>query len=508
MSTITCGSCGMQYDGSGLQAGVQFQCTQCGAMVQVGGGAKRPTGVQRKTPGKGPAGKAAGPRAAGPRAAGGPPQRRGAQPVMGQPGHDPNQQQSPYAAPRKKGNAGLFVGLGVGLVVLVLIVVVVISAGGPSPQDMQAAAKEDEKKKKEEEYARRDAETKKKNDEVLKSMEASRAMAGKIESALRGGDTAGLAAMFDWNTYALYNGDLVKGKAEFMNTSPLIVDGDWEKLETGKYSGKYIGRAVRGPDSLKTRVIDFIANYYVGAEITMDEERTKHEKSAFSITVGSNDYLGVKVFVDVKNRGKLKEFWVGAPRGSDQAKIINFVDPGSLKTLQEKEAKNERDPRIDDRDPTNPDRDPTNPDRDPSNPDRDPENPDNPTENDPDADLPAVAKTGANPTDPALVNAISELKRNALNEARKDTVRKHTSKAEKKATMGAMIDVLIDAVKNGDRNLKHNASKALHDIWKSFTAADWQREDLVYDLEFGGDQSASEMIVRRWLWTYNNYSTE
>ncbi|MBX3461515.1 MAG: hypothetical protein KF696_16340 [Planctomycetes bacterium] len=501
MSTITCGSCGMQYDGSGLQAGVQFQCTQCGSMVQVGGGASRPTGVQRKGPGK-----TAGPKAAGrPRAAGGPPQRRAAGPVMGQPGHDPNQQQAPYGAPRKKSNAGLFVGLGVGLVVIVLIVVIVVASSGPTPQQAQQASQDDAKKKREEEQARRDAETTKKNEELTKSMQASKAMGRKIEAALRGSDAAGLEGMFDWRTYALYNGDLVKNNPDFMNSSPLIVDGDWEKLDNGKYSGKYVGRAVRGPDSLKSRLMGFFGNYFFGAEITWDEERTNHEKSAFSLSIGGTDYLGVKVFIDVKNRGKLKEFWVGAPRGSDQAKVINFVDPGALKTLQEKEAKNERDPRTDDRDPTNPDRDPTNPNRTPRDPG--PDERTDPTDNDPDADLPPVAKTGASPSDPALANAVNELKRNALNEARKDTVRKHTSKTDKKATMGAIIDVLIDAVKSGDRNLKHNASKTLYDIWKSFSAADWKREDLVYDLEFGGGQNDKDDIVRRWLWTYQNYPT-
>ncbi|MCC7508216.1 MAG: hypothetical protein IT464_02430 [Planctomycetes bacterium] len=515
MSTITCKSCGMQYDGTGLQAGVQFQCTQCGSMVAVGGagapaGGKRPTARQRKTAGP------AGPKAArGPmpaRAAGGPPQRRGAaQPVMGQPGHDPNQQQQGYGPPvRKKSNAGLFVGLGVGLVVLVLIVVVVVMSSGPSPEQQQDTAREDEAKKKREEAARRDAETLKNNEAVMKPVEASKGYGRAIESALRTSDVKTLAGMFDWKAYALYNGDLAKKDEQYLK-SPLIADGEWEKGADGRYTGRYLGTAARGPESLNTRVMGYIENYLMGsANITWDEGKTNLglEKSGFKLQIGGTEYLGLKVFIDIKDQGKTKEFWVGAPRGSTDVVILNFIDPGMQKKLQEKEAKNERG--TDNRDPYNDQRDPKNPERDPKNPDNPPD-PDNPQDPplDPDADLPAVAKTGVAPKDAALVNCISDLKRiGALNEARKDTIRKTTDKAEKKAVMGAVIDILIDAVNSKDRTLKQNASRLLYDIWKNFCAAEWKEDDLVYKIDFGGAQSDSDMTVRRWLWTYNNYKTD
>lgn len=493
MSTITCNSCGMQYDGSGLQPGVQFQCTQCGAMVAVGAApppaaARGPARPRGGPPGRGPAkGPARAPAGRGP--------ARGPRPAAGGPPGPGDQQSAGYGPPRKSSNAGVFVGIGVGVVVLALIVIAVVASGGPSPEDVAKQQREEANKKRAEAVKKQDEEQRKANELITKPMEAAMAQAGDVFAALKNQDAATLDAMFDWQTFAAYNQTLVDSNADYLN-SPLMAVGTWEKDGSGKYTGKFLGEVAHGPDSLKDRIMGYLKEFVFGAEgLEWEKAKTEADAGSFTLPLNGKKYLGKRVFFTYKGAGKTKELWLGALEGSDQVRIINYVDGSSAKNLQTKEAKNER--VVDDRDPYNPDRDPT----------RNPDNPDNPEDPplDPDASLPEVAKTGSMPTAAALVNAVEELKRGGdLNTARVNSIKGESSKQEKKATMGAFIDLLIDAVKSNDRTMKLRISSALWDVWSPFVPQDWGKADMVYTQGFDG-QSESDLHVRRWLEIYNTY---
>lgn len=506
MSTITCNSCGMQYDGSGLQPGVQFQCTQCGAMVAVGAAAPPPAAARGPArPRGGPPGRAParGPAGRGPAKGPG----RGPRPMAGGPQQQMQDQQQGYGPPPKSGgNAGLFVGIGVGAVVLILIIVAVVASGGPSPQDAEKQRREEQEQKRREQIAKQDEETRKANEAILKPKEAAMAQAGDVFNAVKNEDAATLEAMFDWKAYAAYNQTLIddpeKGK-DYLN-SPLLAVGSWEKDGSGKYTGMFIGEVAHGPDSLKTRVMNYLKEFVFGAEeLEWEKGKTESEAGDFSLELNGTKYYGKRVFFTYKGAGKTKELWLVAPVGSDQVRIINYVDNSSIKNLQSLEAKNER--TGDQRDPYNPDRDPRNPDRDPP---KDPDNPEDPPV-DPDANLPQVAKTGAMPTEPALRNAVDELKRGGdLNSARTRAVEGESSKQQKKATMGAFIDLLIDAYNGNDRTMKLRISSALWEIWRPFVPQDWGKDDMVYTLDNFGSQSSLDLHIRRWLEVYNSYKTD
>ena len=245
--------------------------------------------------------------------------------------------------------------------------------------------------------------------------------------------------------------------------------------------------------------MDYFKNFYFGAQnIRWEKARSEAEGAGFSLTVGAKNYVGKRIYINFDKGGKEKEFWVGAPKGSSDVRILNFIDKDAFTSLQSKEAPKVR---SDDRDPYNPDRDTRDP-KDPNDPGMD-----NPPA-DPDATLPQVASTGGMPTVPALVNCIEELKRsNPLNAARLKQIKTEASKAEKKATMGAMIDLLITAVNGNDRNGKLNISAALFDVWDGFVPADWNKEDMVYTIGFDG-QSTSDLPLRRWLEVYNSYKVD
>lgn len=409
-------------------------------------------------------------------------------------------QQQGYGPPQKSGgNAGLFVGIGVGAVVLILIIVAVVASGGPTPQDLEKQKMEDASAKRKEDAARRDEETRKANEQISIPTDAAMAQAADVFGALKGEDAATLEAMFDWKTYAAYNQTLIDGNADFLN-SPLLGVGTWEQDSTGKYTGKFIGEVPHGPDTLKTRVMNYLKEFIFGAE-DLEWERAKTESAeagGFSLVLNGTKYIGKRVFFTYKGAGKTKELWLGAPAGTKDVRILNYVDNSSIKNLQTIEAKNERS--ADPRDPYNPDRDPRNPDRDPSDPEDPPA--------DPDANLPEVAKTGAMPTEPALVNAVKDLERgNDLNSARTRAVESESSKAEKKATMGAMIDLLIDAQKGSDRTKKLRISGALWEIWRPFVPQDWGKDEMVYTQNFDG-QDTSDLPIRRWLEVYGTYKTD
>ncbi|MCB9895131.1 MAG: hypothetical protein H6839_11825 [Planctomycetes bacterium] len=414
------------------------------------------------------------------------------------------QNQPAYGPPQKSGgNAGVIVGIVVGVVVLVLVIVVVVAAGGPPPEDLAKQKQEEQNKQLREDMAKKDAETKAANEALKKPMEAAMNQGTAIEAAIRGSDATTLENMFDWQTYAAYNSDLIQANPEFLTakSAVLMCTGSWDKDKDGSPTGTFTGEAPFGSDSLRTRVMDYIKNFYFGAQnIRWEKARSEADGAAFSLTVGSNSYVGKRIYIAFDKGGKEKEFWVGAPKGSSDVRILNFIDKDAFTSLQTKEAPKKR---TDDRNPLrNPDRDP---DKDPAkNPDGDPEDP----PADPDANLPEVANTGGMPTEAALVNCIEELKRdNPLNDARLKQIKGETSKAEKKATMGAMIDLLIAAVKNNNRNAKRNISAALYDVWDVFVPQGWEKEDMVYTIDFNG-QSDSDLPIRRWLDVYNNYKVD
>jgi hypothetical protein len=491
MSTITCSSCNMEYDGTGLQAGVQFQCTQCGSMVVVGAPArsgpkalgKKPTGRTRVAAGGAPK---RGPARAG---AG-----RAAPMAAGQPQED---ERPGYGAPpAKKSQAPMIMGVVMGVAVVVVMIVVIVLSSGPDPAELEAAFREEKKKKDKEEAAAKDAQTKADNELVKKPMDAAIAKMPSIETMLLNQNAKEIEALFDWQVYSAYNQWLIDKTPDFMNT-PLFAVGTWEQEAGGRYTGKFLGKAGHGPDSLRERVMGYIQAYLFGApDLRWDRAKTDADEG-FTITLGAQKYIGKKVFVNYKgDGGKSKEFWLGAPKGSDQVRLYNFVDLNSLKNLVADEAKNERtDDRSFMRDPE---------ERDPG---RDPE-PEGDPETDKDADLPKNAKTGALPTAAACLNAYEDLKRGTkLNAARIKGVESEPDKKQKKATMGAFIDLLIDAVKSNDRAGKNRISSALWAIWQPFVPADWAREDMVYDIDFDG-QSDSDLSVRRWLEVYEIYETE
>jgi hypothetical protein len=495
MSTITCNSCGMEYDGTGLQAGVQFQCTQCGSMVQVGAPGA-PRGVKRGPGGPRAAGGVPARRAAGraaPAAAGGPQQQ-----------FQDQQQQQGYPVARSKSNAGLFVGLGVGGVVLVLIIVVVVMSSGTTPEQAAGDKKKAETDQRKKEVAEEDARRLAVKQSYEKTYGAVMEAGPSIEAALRGGNASTIENLFDWQAFALYNDALIqKDPQAYLNSkdAALLCVGDWVKGEDGQPTGVFQGKAPHGPDSLKARVMYYISEFYFGAQ-DIKWERTRTEAhEGFKQPIGSTEYVGKVIYISFKGGGAEKEFWVAAPLGSADVRIINFRDKGAFPNLQGKEAKKERG--DDRRDPYNPERDPRNPDRDPADPEPEPEQP-----TDPDANLPEAAKTGAMPTVAALLNAIDDLKRGQkLNSARIQQIEKEPSKSEKKATMGALIDLLLDAVKANDRAGKNRISLALYDVWQPFVPQGWGKDDMVYTIDFDG-QSTTDLTVRRWLDIYNAYKTD
>jgi hypothetical protein len=176
-------------------------------------------------------------------------------------------------------------------------------------------------------------------------------------------------------------------------------------------------------------------------------------------------------------------------------KVLNFRDPSMVEKLRDLEAKN---PRKDDRDWVRDQDDPTKRDgmvyKDPKD--------------NPDWGLPPAVKTGATPTLPALRNAVNELASGGrLNQQRLTQLRGESNKKEKRAAMGAFIDLLIDAHKGGNRNTKHNISRALYDVFDFLVYKEWDRGNMVYELSREG-QDDKDIIIRRWVQLYNVYLKE
>jgi hypothetical protein len=474
----------MQYDGSGLQPGVQFQCTQCGSMVQV---AAAPAPMARRAP----------VRAGGRAAQGGRP--------MGPPGaQQQGGQQMPYGPPRKSGGGGVIAIVVVAVLVVVVVIGVVVGVSSRSARiDDKEQAEKDRVAAQRERVERENAELQRKEAEMRKPLEASLKVGEDIAGAIRSNNRTMLDSMFDWNKYAEYNKQLAAGDATHMN-SALMAEGAWEEIdEEGKTKIKWVGKSIRTSDSLRQRALDYIENFMFGSTgVTWARGKSELVESRFSLAVGGEEYYGHRLFIDVEGAGRTKEFWVGAPRGSTDVKILNFVDKSMMQNVQEKEA---RSVVTENRDFLREDYDPSKGalGKDGGADSGDPRN-------DPDHGLPIAVKTGDMPTLATLVNCVTEIRRgNKLNEMRLSQVRDTTvSRKEKKATMGAIIDILIDAHKGKDRTGKYVASLTLWEVWNNSAFKEWNRDKLVYEMRELSTQDETDIIIRRWREIYNGYKVE
>jgi hypothetical protein len=246
----------------------------------------------------------------------------------------------------------------------------------------------------------------------------------------------------------------------------------------------------------------YIEEFLFGApEIKFDKPRSETLEGGFAkLVINGREYMGKKVFIDIKGGGKIKEFWVGAVEGDDAVKIINFRDPSALTALQQKAGKANRAATTDDRSHMRED------DRSHLREDDRPK----PGENDepgetPEVELPPLAKTGARVVDAAVTNVINQLKDgNSLKEAQKRTLI-NAKAEERKAAMGALVDALIDAHQGGKRREKATISAAMFEVWANFARNEgFSKADMVYDFE-GRTQSAEDDVIRRWILVYNKY---
>jgi hypothetical protein len=498
---------------------VQFQCTKCKAVVKVpaaggGPGAKRATGGL-------PAGRSKRPTAGLPGKRGAPaggPVARGPVAAPGAAGGRPGAQQGgrpQYGPPSGGGsNTGLIIGGVVGVVAIGLIILVVVVSSGPSPQDIAAQQAEERHQEREQAVKRRAEEQARTAAEIQAPLDAALEAAQTIESALRNEDRTVLEGLFDWDIYAAYISELAQQNDMWL-TYPLRAEGHWAKDESGeRFTGRYEGTSMRGASSLRQRVMDYMSEYFFGiSDIRWERSRSELDGAMFSLNIRDVPYLGRIIYVEIPGAGGVKEFYVGARRGSTDVKILYFNDGSANRTLRDNEAANERRPADASREePTGHFREGYDPSHRDTREGGTPREPGDDRggmeveEGDIDDDLPELAKTNANPTRPALVNCVNDLRRRgSLNEARRGQVRSEPSSAEKKATMGAFIDQLIDAVNSNDRDRKHRISNELWTIWRSFVPQDWGKDDMTFEIGFGGSQSSDQMKVRRWLWVYNDY---
>ncbi|MHC4840759.1 MAG: hypothetical protein ACYTDT_07310 [Planctomycetota bacterium] len=471
----------MQYNGEGMQAGVQFKCTGCGAMVQVaGGGAVAPRG--RAPGGRGPSGR--GPRAGGARPMGGGARQGG------------GQQDGPrFGPPPKKGNTGVIVGVIIGVIAVGIIIAAVVGASGPSPQDSQKAEQKrkvaDRNKATEDENAR----IAQANADKKKAFDSSLAMADKIRSAFSNSSKDQVAALFNWEAFAEFNRANIEANPKHLN-SPLFCEGAWTKNDKGDDVAPWIGKSARGSESLKNRVIEYMAHQFFDGEVEYEKKKSELDKSQISKVISGKKALGYKLSFKFGG-GKAKLFHVVALIGSEDAKVVYYEDKGHGKTIADIEAKPKHDRSS--QDLTN-DRDP----RDPTDP-----NVEDPRPTDPDASLPEASKTGAYPEHPDLINLVKDVcdRGKPLGvQLRKKISGK--PKADKKATMGAFIDGLQKAVAGNDRHAKMNISKAMYSIWGDFIPSDWSEADMTYTIDFAGDQDSTMLRIRRWLSIYEAYSVD
>ena len=486
MSIVSCTSCGMQYNAAGYKPGVQFKCTQCGAMVII-------AGPVRGT------GRLGGPR----RAIGGPPGPQQA----GQPG-------MPVYGPPRSSNTGTYVVIGVGVALAVgVIIAVIVLAGKPSPQQlhdekMRVALEEERKRQREEDDKKRA-----RNAALNTPLNAALEYGPRIEALMRAGDRAGLEALFDWNTYAAYNASLVARSKDYL-ASPLFSTGEhqWVKPEGGTESLKWISQNLHTSDTLRTAVMDYIQTHCFGApEIVYEEQRTEKKEAGFAgVVISGRTYVGKFIFIRVKAAGKNKQFWVGAPEGDADVRVINFRDDSATTNMATLVVAREREARLE-----NPDDDrglsggfDERAKRDSGLERVADSSKEGEASAAPEGPLPDLAKTGANVSSAQMSNVLRHLVgggRLAL--AQKNAISSVNPLSERKAMLGAIIDVLIDAHAAGKRLEKHTLSDALYQVWSNHARGqEYGSEDMVYSAD-GQKQVTTDLPIRRWLKVYNAYET-
>jgi hypothetical protein len=499
MSIVSCGSCGMQYNAAGYKPGVQFKCTQCGAMVVVAGAA-RGTG---RMPG--------GPR----RAAGGP---------VGGPGPYAT---NPYGPPQRKSNVGAMIGIGGGVAVAIgLIIVVIVASSGPSPAELQQQKITAENEERRKRTAAEDEKKRQKNALMTTTYDAALTLGNRIEELTRENNRPALEALFDWDAYAAYNAGLAAKDKQYLVT-PLFSTGkyDWVDSErkdpaTGEMKKepllKWQVQSLHTSTTLRTAVMDYIEKFcFNSPEVMWDRANTAKDTGSFGgMVAGGRTYMGKKIYLRIKGTGKVKEFWVGAPEGDANVRVINFVDESATSNVVNEIIKVEK------KSGTSSDGGPGDDrglgggfderkKREGGDTRRDPEAGEPGKEaprGEQEIELPPLAKTNAKPTDARLENVLRSLVGGAhLAPAQRTTV-VSSPVAERKAMLGALIDALIDAHKAGKRLEKHSLSAALYDLWKNHAnhVGTWQESDMTYEAD-GNKQSNSEDPIKRWLKVYAEY---
>lgn len=502
-ATITCGSCGMQYDGTGMKSGVQFKCTQCGNMVVVGApaGGKKPMGKPTRGPG-GPA--------------------RAARPGVRGPAGAPEQQQ-PFNAPiPKKNNSMMVFGIIGGVVVVAMIGTIVMMTTNQSSS--QRASKEADEQRAKDEKARqqKEAEVKKNEGEArVKTIDAGTAGGERIASMLTNADLAGLGSMFNWDIMQKdYLKELEKqskdqpmkdGKPELdkndkpkpsayqkMLNDPLFSEGEWEKRADGSPSGLWVGRVPRGSDSLRQRIMGYIESCYAKAPANMDvaamDKGAAKGSDRFSLTIDGVLYLGRVCMIKSAAAGKPINFFVGSTPGDINVKVLRFDDPQRVENLKQLEAKFQRkeQPQGDDSF-TNPDRDPK---KETPGDEGDPEEPTDPG-------LPEAKKTGAQ-CPPDLVNVFRDLRdgKDLTNPQLRQLQDQSRAKADRKAFIGALVDLLIDFYKEKKRTECETISKALFKVWGN--GCGYDEKTATFDRQTF-DENTTDFPVRVWYDYYTRY---
>lgn len=504
-ATITCGSCGFQYDGTGMKAGVQFKCTQCGKMVVVGGGGKPAAKPMGKAT-RGPAGIARGgkPAVRGPAQAGAP------------------EQAQPYAPIPKKNNSMMVFAVIGGVIVVGLIITIVMLTTGKESQQRAMQQAEDQKAKDEKARQQKEIDAKKaESDAMVKTINAGTEVGERIGPLLVAGDMNALSALFAWD---VLQKDFLKelekqskdpptkdGKPELdkdgkpkpsnyqkMLNDPIFCDGEWEKRADGSPSGLYKGKMPRGSDALRQRMMDYIEKMYAKTDAKMDtaamEKVASKGNDKFSLKIDDTLYVGRVCMIKSAAASKTINFYVGAVAGDTNVKVLRFDDPQRMENLKQLEAKFQR--------KTQPQNDEsfTNPDREkPRDPDEEREGPSEP-------DLPEAKKTGAEcPRD--LVNLFRELREgNKITHSQIRTLQDQSrSKADRKAFIGALLDVLIDKFKEGKRMECANISQALYAVWGD--ACGYPQKDCTYEAT-GNFDANNDYPLRVWYDFYSRYPSK
>ncbi|KAA0212935.1 hypothetical protein EDM80_08820 [bacterium] len=513
--TISCQSCGYQYDGTGLQAGVQFQCTQCGNMVVVG------QAPGRKAPTKGAPAARGGPAPRGPK-----PMGRAGGPRAAQPYGAPGAQGGPQGAafgPPKKDNTMMIMGIIGGVIVVGMIAAIVMMTSSKENQQQQSKADDDRRAREEKEAQLKKNEQVKKDGEArIATIQAATQAGPRIAGMLASKDMTALSAMFDWTAvWEDFKNQLEKREKKpptnpdgspkldkagrpvpsdydkFMD-NPLFCDGDWEKDEKGNPTGRYKGSNIKGPDGIRQRMMGYIEMMYGGVdaqadEAAMDKQKTPAE-AKFSLTLGGKVLLGRMVMIkSTAASNKYLNFYVGAAAGDTNVRILRFEDSGVLENLKQKEAAYVRKTPTNDNQFENPDRERP----------RDPNNPDTagPDENPP-ADLAPAKKTGA-ACPQALINIFRDLRDGkSVTDAQIKVVQDQSrSKEDRKAFIGACVDALIDHFEKRNRMELQNLSRSLFRIYER--AIGYPEKEATFDPTTF--DPANDYPLRVWYDFYERY---